>query len=344
MIKILCLTGKLIAYTQLRTLSPLNLLEKNNMIRQRIVFISKKMNLDLGHIQWADIIIFQRIRSKKWLKILNYAQRNKKITIFEIDDNMFEIPKGHPEYGFFNRIKNKKYMEFIKRVDCVTVSTQELCNYLSKYTKKICILPNYIDKEICNFDFPKREKKAYITIGYAGGKTHKPDLEIVIPAIKKIIDEFPNKVQFKFLGYAPPELIEYSQIEYIDHMSDYRTYLYNLKTSGIDFAIAPLKDNLFNRCKSNIKFLEYSICGIPGIYSNVEPYTDTVKDGETGIIVEDNSPDNWYEAMRLLILDENLRENIARNCYEDVNKHWLLQDNFTKWFEVYSSLVENKNE
>jgi len=342
MIKILCLTGTLTASTQIRILGPLNLLEKNDMIRQRVVFVSRKTNPDLKHIQWADIIVFQRQRSKKWLKLLKHAQKNRRMTVFEIDDNMFEIPKGHPEYGLLNRIKNKKYMRFIKRVDCVTVSTEELCNYLSKYTKRICVLPNYIDKEICNFDFSKREKKKYITIGYSGGKTHKPDLEIVIPAIKKILDEFPNKVQFKFLGYIPSELIEYSQIEYIGLISDYRTYLYSLKTSGIDFAIAPLKDNLFNRCKSNIKFLEYSICGIPGIYSNVKPYTDIVKDRKTGIIVNPNSSDNWHEAMKLIILDKNLRENIARNCYEYVNKHWLLQDNFTKWFEVYSSLMKNK--
>lgn len=221
------------------------------------------------------------------------------------------------------------------------VSTQELQNYLSAYTKKICILPNYIDNEICDFSFPKKEDRECITIGYAGNRTHKSDLEIVISAIKQIINEFSTKIQFKFLGYMPDELIEYSQVEYIDHVPDYRTYIYLLRTSGIDLAIAPLQDNLFNRCKSNIKFLEYSICGIPGIYSNIKPYTDTVKDRETGIIVQSNASSDWYNAIKLLILDKNLRENIAQNCYKYVNENYLLQDNFTKWSEVYSSLMKN---
>ena len=52
---------------------------------------------------------------------------------------------------------------------------------------------------------------------------------------------------------------------------EYPQYVKNL---DVDFGIAPLEDNVFNACKSNIKMLEYTACGIPGVYSNVEPYWD----------------------------------------------------------------------
>lgn len=340
---ILCVTGDYNASTQLRIISPLRLLEKDGLINKRVVFLSKKKKFDVRHIQWADIIILQRVRSRRWLKILNHAQKNNKAAVFEIDDNMLEIPKGHPEYGFLNKIKNKKFIQFMRRVDCVTVSTRVLKDSFSKYSRNIKVLPNYIDKEFFDFACPKRAQREELTIGYAGNITHKPDIEAVIPAIKKILDEFPAKVQFKFFGYLPDDLIDCARVQCVDFISDYRTYLQTLYTSEIDFAIAPLKDNIFNRCKSSIKFLEYSTAGIPGVFAHVTPYTEIVSDKETGIIVSPDTSEAWYEAMKLLIMNEVLRERIAQNCYAFVNKYFLLQDNFAKWFEVYSSLLKAKN-
>ena len=41
----------------------------------------------------------------------------------------------------------------------------------------------------------------------------------------------------------------------------------------MDFAVAPLVKNKMNLCKSFIKYLDYSALGLPGIYSNISPYS-----------------------------------------------------------------------
>ena len=58
------------------------------------------------------------------------------------------------------------------------------------------------------------------------------------------------------------------------------------RASAWDVAVAPLHDTAFNRCKSDLKFLEYAALGLPGIYSDVVPYKHAVRHEETGLLTE----------------------------------------------------------
>jgi hypothetical protein len=50
-------------------------------------------------------------------------------------------------------------------------------------------------------------------------------------------------------------------------------YLYD----QFDIAIAPLEDNKFTRCKSNLKIIEAGMKGLPIFVQNIHPYTDEAK-------------------------------------------------------------------
>ena len=52
-----------------------------------------------------------------------------------------------------------------------------------------------------------------------------------------------------------------------------------------DFAIAPLEDDPFTRCKSDLKYLDYGALAIPAVFSDVRPYCETVRHRETGLVV-----------------------------------------------------------
>ena len=54
-----------------------------------------------------------------------------------------------------------------------------------------------------------------------------------------------------------------------------------------DILVAPLDDSRTSRSKCPNKYLEYSIAGAAGVYSNVPPYAGTVVDGRTGLLVGD---------------------------------------------------------
>jgi hypothetical protein len=64
---------------------------------------------------------------------------------------------------------------------------------------------------------------------------------------------------------------------------------YGLIYDQFDIAIAPLEDNAFNHCKSNLKILEAGMKGLPIFVQNIHPYTDDAK----GIY----KVDNWTAAL-----------------------------------------------
>ena len=60
-----------------------------------------------------------------------------------------------------------------------------------------------------------------------------------------------------------------------------------LAAVGAEVAICPLVDHPFNRAKSAIKFCEMAACGYPVLASPVGEYAEVIKNGKTGILVED---------------------------------------------------------
>ena len=62
------------------------------------------------------------------------------------------------------------------------------------------------------------------------------------------------------------------------------------------------EDTPFTRCKSDLKVLDYSALGIPGIYSRVTPYAATVNHGETGWLA-DNTTDFGRDALERRVTD-----------------------------------------
>jgi glycosyltransferase involved in cell wall biosynthesis len=110
-----------------------------------------------------------------------------------------------------------------------------------------------------------------------------------------------------------------------------------------DIGIAPLIDDVFNRGKSHIKWMEYASYKIPTVASNVYPYykdiqgTKTIEDGVTGYLCE---PKEWYEKLEKLVLDNNLRNRIGENAYYYVKDNWQPQHHIKKWKEAIDTLLK----
>lgn len=68
--------------------------------------------------------------------------------------------------------------------------------------------------------------------------------------------------------------LEWTRLRVVD-AAKYAKHLGRIK---IDICLAPLRDNLFNRCKRPIKHLEHAALGAPVISSRLEPYEWIVRD------------------------------------------------------------------
>ena len=96
-------------------------------------------------------------------------------------------------------------------------------------------------------------------------------------------------------------------------INDYPRILNEMR---LDIMLIPRKDNYFNRCKTNLKFLEAAMCEIPVIAQSFEngPYEEITPD--MGVLIKDNS--KWKEETERLIKDKNLRRSMGKKAREYV--------------------------
>jgi len=100
-----------------------------------------------------------------------------------------------------------------------------------------------------------------------------------------------------------------------------------------DFALAPLVDDAFTRCKSDLKYLDYGALGIPGIFSDVRAYRETVRHRETGLIAP-NDPDAWAAALDEMAGDASLRSRLALAARDEVHSSRMLATNARCWLDA----------
>src|SRR5207237_1141145 len=148
------------------------------------------------------------------------------------------------------------------------------------------------------------------------------------------------RVRYQFWGVRPPEaLLARSGVSWTPlNLSSYHEFAKYFSGQVCDIFIAPLLDNIFNRCKSNIKFLEYSALAVAGIYSRLAPYDKIVKSGENGLLA--TTAEEWESALGQLIELPALRQTLAVGAMTTVRQNWLLSRCAPDWLRLYQQLMD----
>jgi len=302
--------------------------------------IEKDGSINIQAIEEGDIIVVQRDVPRnlpRYRKIVQIARQSSKPIIWEIDDLLFELPPEHPDRQ--NRLFIEALLpmlEVLLEADLVTVSSPGLREYFMQIRENVVILPNFLDDQIWTLRSPSISTNLPLTIGYMGGHSHKPDIEIILPVINELLARYPNRLRFVFWGKNLLNSLEYNEaiIQVPIDMPSYPEFVQFFQTVSVDIFIAPLRDSLFNRCKSGIKFLEYSALGVPGVYSNLDPYALVVTQGYDGFLA--TNTEEWINYLVQLIENPSLRETIGRNAQSTIKEKWLLSNNAGLWLETYS--------
>ena len=190
----------------------------------------------------------------------------------------------------------------------VTVSTPELKLALARFNSNIYVLPNLLNEEL--WTRPRSLRDDRIVIGFTGTSTHQEDLRIAEEALFRLSEKHGSRLAFHFMGCMTEKVGRLPSFTFEHFQTSYESFADALQASPIDIAIVPLEDNPFNRCKSNIKWLEYSACGIAGIYSDLPPYSHCIDHGRTGLLVS-NTTEAWFQALDNLIQNPEQRRALG---------------------------------
>jgi glycosyltransferase involved in cell wall biosynthesis len=291
--------------------------------------LAKDYRQALGHKH--DVLLIQRdaVRSPNQAKelVAHCQERNIRL-VYEIDDDLFHLPDTHPSATRYSPAVKEAMQTIAQDADTVVVSTAPLKEQIMAFNKNVLLLPNALDERLWQSaeDQRRTDRDGQVRILYMGTRTHDDDLALALDAIKRLKEKYGDRVTFTCIGgfsKNAPEMTEVLSVpKWASTYPEFAKWM-SLLSHHYDIAIAPFCDTEFNRCKSYIKYLDYGICGFAVVVSDVQPYRDVVRHGETGMLVE-NTTDSWYEVLCTLIEDPGLRYNLGRNAREDIIAHHTL--------------------
>jgi glycosyltransferase involved in cell wall biosynthesis len=161
-------------------------------------------------------------------------------------------------------------------------------------------------------------------VGWIGAGQHKGDLEL----ITRVVRELATEVDWVFMGMCTDDIKPHIK-EYHDFVpiGDYPKKMASL---DLDIAIAPLEQNIFNECKSNLRLLEYGAMGWPVVCSDVYPY----RSQNPPVLRCGDDVAEWLGALRRLIQDEGLRHRMGEQLHQWVQANFLLKDKAGDWMRA----------
>jgi len=296
----------------------------------------------------VDLVVIQRDFPRFWRdykKVVKLAREYGKPVIYDLDDLLVEIPEKHSHKADYSG-EMLTMLYAILDADMITASSPFLQAYLAELNPNTKLVHNYLNDRLWGLGRKKEPQGdgSRITIGYMGGQTHQQDLEYIKDVLLNVFKKYPEIVRYKFWGTHPPrELLDlpFSDFDPINQ-EDYAQFANYFSLQECDVFIAPLVDNEFNRAKSSIKFLEYSIHGSPGVYSDLPPYETIIEHGINGFLA-DNLND-WESHLVTLIENPALREQIGAAAQQTVKDGWLLSSNAHQLKEAYLLALDERGE
>ena len=303
----------------------------------------QRYNPDL--LSGSDLVIIQRDFPRfidQYRQVHLDAHRLRIPVIFEIDDLLWELPDEHPDRAsHFYTDALMPMMCAAWSADGITVPSPGIKHYLSCLNPNIFVLPNYLNPKLWSLRNPTSEVGKTISIGYMGGDSHLPDLEMIEEVLLDILDYHQGRVKFISWGVQPPPaMIEHQLVEWLSLTpGDYAEFAAYFNQQQFDIYVTPLKDSLFNRCKSSIKVIEYSALGIPGVSSDLEPYANVITPGVTGFLAD--TTEQWKQHLNTLIEQPDLRLQIATQAQESIRKDWLISDHYYQWLQAYERILDS---
>lgn len=293
----------------------------------------------------SEGVIIQRCLDKKFNAIVKQAPYKK---VADFDDMLFSLyGEKLPSYNNV-KIDLDAYTDGMKDlctfIDEITVSTEYLKQaILDNYNfDRVRVIPNMLPRYIFHFDRkPHKEKDIEKpTILYAGGAQHYNNLTKqngdfsteLIKCLHNIVD----KANLIFLGGLPYFMEDVKDKLTVLPYTNLLQYPLTLNSIGADFIIAPLKENVFNKCKSNLKYLESCAVGAICIGSSFEfsPYS----------MIDDMAKINWTMTAKQLeynIFELCKKDNYNRildKQYNYINENWL-ENNIDKYLEIFTDKI-----
>ena len=279
-----------------------------------------------------------------------YADHGKAI-IYETDDDHFSIK---PWNGYIKDVIPERQMieEMAKRADLLTTSTDVIARRYARFNDNVRVIRNAIDPALYERTVERPETRTRMV--YYGSTARMRDYMGFPDSLKptkivggyggKAVQDFHKELQRVFIGMneGTEHMVREAFDEIYPYVENIPEFCKTLANSWPEIGIAPLGGDDFDRAKSELHWLEYSMTGAAFVSERFKgdgPYS-MVREGIDGLLARGRQ--EWHDAIKRLVKNPNLRIDMAAAAKERVLKEYNYKDRAKEWADAFRWAAENR--
>ena len=279
----------------------------------------------LSYAEQFSVFVFHRVLyTGQARKLFERLKELKKEIVFETDDLVYD-PQFLIHMDYFqqmNGLERKLYEHGVggemladPYVKVATTTTGFLADKLRALGKQVFIVPNKLSQsDVALADAAWQRKvpgrEGIVRVGYLSGTpSHNKDFATITDALIRLFDRYPSMR----LVLTGPIDIDAALRPYEDRIERVpliprKAFFRHIAT--LDVNLAPLElDNPFCESKSELKFFEAGIVGVPTVAVANRTFREAIANGVDGFVA--TGTEEWVEKLGKLIEDPLLRKEMG---------------------------------
>jgi glycosyltransferase involved in cell wall biosynthesis len=283
------------------------------------------------------VLILHRVGMDAWVAAaMSWARRRGWPVVADIDDLVFDtgvtpwvrglevLPPGS---AAAYDVGVRMYRRCLEAADAVLVPTAALAREVARLGRPAFVHPNALCTDqlaLAEAVVGARSRRAAggpVTVGYfSGTHTHNYDFRACAGALAAVMRRRPD---VRLLLVGPLDLD--AELEALAHritrlpLVDWRRLPAVMGRADVN--LAPLEpDNPFCQAKSELKYIEAGVLGIPTVASPTEAFRHAITPGRNGLLAADAH--EWERSLETLVDDRALRERLGEEARRDVHRRY----------------------
>ena len=237
------------------------------------------------------------------------AKEMGKRRVVDVDDNYVSpqlreiVGRYHKKNGERWGDRQESHKRMVREADYVICATPALAEVYAEFNDNIVVCENTVDP----VDWPDVRKRKMI-VGCVLSTNHLDDFHLVEDAMRYASMA---GAEVQVVGLDPEWDFSYTHFSFTPSVASYRRVL-----SRWGIGIAPVVENDVTRCKSDLKWLEFTMSGAALVASDTEAYASVPDD----CIIRCDSAEGFAGAVGDLLHDERERKRMVRASMRHVER------------------------
>lgn len=298
------------------------------------------VNVDQAHrklpliLEHADVLIMNGVCSVDLLPVIQQRKAARRLSVFEINDDVQEIQPSNPLAGFFAQPDNLRlFRRLAWSADALQYSVPELERLYGWLNPRGRVFLN----QVVAPPALRGPTSDGVNIGWGGSAGHLEDMAEVAPALMAFVVAQPSVTLhlmcsdkiWSLFDALPSERKRRTPVGSID---DYYAFV-----AQLDVGIAPNRDAGFNRARSDVKFLEYAGWGAVPVVQRLAPYLTSVRHGQNGFLFDTTA--ELIDLLARLVADAGERQRVRGQAHDYVQRERLQAQHASERLSFYEQLM-----